>query len=84
MQVGIKDNKVVALYTNSVSNWNSKKGIRFGSTAASVRKAYGQPLVLFKKDNTDFILIIKKAKPKPIPLMMHLLHSFMIFIIIKQ
>ncbi|NLM47455.1 MAG: copper amine oxidase [Epulopiscium sp.] len=62
MQVGIKDNKVVALYTNSVSNWNSKKGIRFGSTAASVRKAYGQPLSFIQKGQYRFYFNYKKGE----------------------
>lgn len=53
MQVGVEDNKVVAIYTNSI-NWRSKKGIGFGSTAESTKKTYGIPLSYIQKGLTRF------------------------------
>ncbi|MBZ4669534.1 MAG: copper amine oxidase [Defluviitaleaceae bacterium] len=55
IQVGIKDGKVVGLYTNSAS-WQSKKGIKFGSTGAAVKKAYGEPLTYIQKGNVRYML----------------------------
>lgn len=61
IQVGIKDGKVVGLYTNS-TNWQSKKGIKFGSTSADVKKAYGEPLSYIQKGNTRYLLSADKKE----------------------
>ncbi|NLK20607.1 MAG: copper amine oxidase [Epulopiscium sp.] len=53
IQVGIKDSKVVGLYTNS-ANWQSKKGIKFGSTYLEVQNAYKTPLTYIQKGNTKY------------------------------
>lgn len=55
IQVGIKEDKVVALYTNS-TNWESKEGITYGVSASSVKKIYGEPLTYIQKGNTRYYI----------------------------
>ncbi len=54
-QIGIQNQKVVALYSNSGA-WSSKQGITVGSTPASVKAAYGEPLDYLEKGNTRFLV----------------------------
>lgn len=61
IQVGIKDDKVVGLYTNS-AHWQSKKGIKLGSNSADVKNTYGEPLSYIKKGNTRYILNTDKKE----------------------
>ncbi|WP_058485677.1 CAP-associated domain-containing protein [Defluviitalea phaphyphila] len=61
VQVGIKDGKVVGLYTNS-ANWESKKGIKLGSTSLEVQKAYGTPLSYILKGNTRYYISADKSE----------------------
>lgn len=53
LQVGIKDGKVVGLYTNS-SNWKFKNGITFGSSASDIKELYGTPLSYIQRGSTKY------------------------------
>ncbi len=53
MQVGIKNDEVVGLYSNA-ANWESEKGVRVGKTQAFVRERYGQPITYILKGNTRY------------------------------
>ncbi|WP_240418467.1 CAP-associated domain-containing protein [Paenibacillus periandrae] len=53
-QIGISDNKVVALYSLS-ANWSNNKGIKDGSAKSEVINQYGNPLESIRKGNTRFI-----------------------------
>lgn len=55
IQVGIKDNKVVGIYTNA-SNWKSNKGIMIGTAKQEVNSKYTNPLSGIKKGNTIYNL----------------------------
>lgn len=55
IQVGIKNNKVVGIYTNA-SNWKSKKGIMIGTSKNDVSSKYSNPLSGIKKGNTIYNL----------------------------
>lgn len=54
-QVGMKDGKVVALYSLS-SNWDTSSGVTKGSAFSAVTKAYGTPLAYVLKGNTRYLL----------------------------
>ncbi|SFM09129.1 Cysteine-rich secretory protein family protein [Paenibacillus sp. 1_12] len=58
-QIGISDNKVVALYSLS-TNWSNNKGIKDGSAKSEVIKQYGNPLESIKKGDTRFTIIYGK------------------------
>lgn len=53
LQVGVSDNKVVGLYTNS-RDWKSASGIHAGSTKKEVAAAYGPSLTEIKKGRTVY------------------------------
>lgn len=53
VQVGIKDRKVVGLYTNS-NEWSTKAGINRGASVTAVKKAYGEGLEYILKGNTKY------------------------------
>lgn len=55
IQIGIKDNKVVGIYTNA-RNWKSDKKITIGSTKKEVNSKYSNPLSGIKKGNTIYNL----------------------------
>lgn len=50
LQVGIKNNTVVALYTNQ-SNWKAKNGISMGMTRTEISQKYGRPVQNIEKAN---------------------------------
>ncbi len=52
-QVGIKNNQVVGLYTNSAA-WTSPEGVQAGSTRDMVRDVYGDPLSYIQKGNVRY------------------------------
>lgn len=54
-QLGMKDGKVVALYSLS-SNWDTSSGVTKGSAISAVTKAYGTPLEYVLKGNTRYLL----------------------------
>jgi len=53
IQVGIKDNKVVGIYTNA-DNWKSTKGIEIGMTRIAVENLVGEPLKNIRKGNVIY------------------------------
>ncbi|QUH19726.1 CAP-associated domain-containing protein [Alkaliphilus sp. B6464] len=53
IQVGIKDKKVVGIYTN-VDNWKSTKGIKIGMERAEVERLLGKSLNSVRKGNTVY------------------------------
>jgi len=59
IQIGIRDNRVVGLYTNA-ANWESKKGVKLGTQKEEVQNIYGKPLdgitkgnIIYKLDNSE-------------------------------
>ncbi len=54
IQVGIKNRRVVAIYSNSAS-WESKNGIKVGMKRADVENILGQSLEGVKKGNTTYL-----------------------------
>jgi len=65
MQVGLKNGAVVGLYSNS-AEWSSKEGVTLGSTSATVKKAYGEPLSEIKKGNTRYLINKKDMSQSPV------------------
>ena len=56
MQIGIKDGRVVGLYTNS-DTWKDKSGVRFGiDTMTTVMQTLGSPLGYILKGNTQYMI----------------------------
>lgn len=55
IQVGVKDKKVVGLYTNS-DNWKSAKGIEIGMKRSEVEKLLGESLKSIKKGNRIYLM----------------------------
>lgn len=55
IQVGIRNGKVVGIYTNA-AGWKSRRGIEAGSTRTQVEKAFGKPLAYIEKGNTRYSL----------------------------
>ena len=55
MQIGIKDEKVVGLYTNS-DIFSNSEGIKIDTASSKVIDVYGEPLNSIKKGNTSYIL----------------------------
>jgi hypothetical protein len=55
-QIGVLQGKVVALYANTLK-WQSKHGIKVGSTAAEVKKQYGSSLTEIQKGNTIYSIM---------------------------
>jgi len=53
IQVGVKDNKVVGIYTNA-DNWKSTKGIEIGMTRIAVENLLGEPLKSIRKGNVIY------------------------------
>ncbi len=53
IQVGIENNTVVALFSNS-QNWTSRSGLKVGTTYQSVHNHYGDSLTKIKKGNTVY------------------------------
>ncbi|MCG8540362.1 MAG: stalk domain-containing protein [Clostridia bacterium] len=60
IQVGIKNNRVVGIYTNA-SNWESKEGIKIGTRKREVNNRYGTALTGIKKGNTIYKLESSEA-----------------------
>lgn len=58
IQIGVKDNTVVGIYTNT-DNWESVKGISIGMMRANVEKLLGEPLQGIAK-NSGIYLISKQ------------------------
>ncbi|QGU00083.1 hypothetical protein SYNTR_1489 [Candidatus Syntrophocurvum alkaliphilum] len=56
IQVGIKDGKIVALFTNS-RNWSLLDNISINSTQANIRANYGEPLQYILKNRTRYSLL---------------------------
>lgn len=61
IQVGVKDNEVVGIYTNA-DNWKSKKGISIGMTRADIEKLLGKPLEGIRKGNTTYLISDKSER----------------------
>jgi len=59
IQVGIAGDRVVGLYTNS-KEWNSNKGITYGSSREEVNERYGKSLKAIKKGNVSYALNFAK------------------------
>ena len=59
IQVGIDEDRVVGLYTNS-KEWNSNKGITYGSSREEVNEVYGKSLKAIKKGNVSYALNFAK------------------------
>ena len=56
MQIGIKEGRVVGLYTNS-DTWKDKSGIRFGiDTITTVKQTLGSPLEFILKGDTQYMI----------------------------
>lgn len=55
IQVGISNNRVVGIYSNT-SKWMSEKGIRFNSSQDEVHNIYGKSLTGITKGNTIYNL----------------------------
>ncbi|SDK69588.1 CAP domain-containing protein [Natronincola ferrireducens] len=55
IQIGIKDEKVVGVYTNSPA-WQSRRGIQVGSNKEVVNNLLGEPLEYLIKGNTFYYL----------------------------
>lgn len=55
LQVGVKDGKVVGLYSNSPI-WQSQSGLQIGSEKEKVKEILGEPLEYIKKGNTLYYL----------------------------
>lgn len=55
LQVGVDEEKVVGLYTNT-GNWESKKGISLGTTRGQVEKLLGKPLKSILKGNVNYLI----------------------------
>lgn len=53
LQVGVRKDKVVALYTNA-ADWQAASGIGFGSSKKEVEAAYGASLTEIKKGRTIY------------------------------
>lgn len=53
LQVGVKNRRVVGLYTNS-NYWRSKQGIEPGMIKAEVNKILGSPVAYIEKGNTRY------------------------------
>lgn len=60
IQVGIKDRRVVGIYTNA-TNWKSKRGIKIGTSKEKVRNVYGKPLADIRKGNKIYKLESSQA-----------------------
>ncbi|CAK4824572.1 unnamed protein product [Aphanomyces euteiches] len=60
-QIGVSQGKIVALYANTLK-WQSKHGIKVGSTAADVKKQYGASLTEIQKDNTIYTIMRKAGE----------------------
>lgn len=63
VQVGIRDGKVVGLYTNS-TDWTSGSGIGTGSPLADLIDAYGEPLAYIEKNNVRYAVPGAETAPK--------------------
>ncbi|QGQ98454.1 copper amine oxidase [Paenibacillus psychroresistens] len=63
-QIGVLQGKVVGLYGNT-TKWQSKHGIKVGSTAVEVKKQYGASLTEIQKGNTIYS-IMREAGEKDI------------------
>jgi len=63
VQIGIRDGRVVGLYTNS-ADWQSGTGIGLGSPRSEVEAQYGEPLPHIEKNNARYAVPNGETAPK--------------------